>query len=226
MSVLAPACKAKPNGPHAEPSASASAVLSASAAPSSVDHGELDTQAPSDAPKLAATTIATTVYKLADTGSRRLGYIRLGGIVDREPEPTRGKGCKGQWYRVFPMGYVCTDDATIDLETPLVRAARRRPEIDKPMPYRYGFVRATAPQYLRVPTRQEQLKSEFKLDEHLSWFEQNRKEVQQVVFGANDVPLDSRGIAVAGLKPKAGFRASTELSENELFGGKSADEPI
>ena len=192
--------------------ASASAAPAASArrpraALGSVDHGELDTQAPSDAPKLAATTIATTVYKLADTGSRRLGYIRLGGVVEREPEPTRGKGCKGQWFRVFPMGYVCTDDATTDLETPLVRAASRRPELDKPMPYRYGFVRATAPQYLRVPTRQEQLKSEFKLDEHLSWFEQNRKEVQQVVLGANDVPLDARGVALPGLAAQARLQA-------------------
>ncbi len=204
---------------------SASAALVGSAAPPSVDHGELDTQAPSDAPKLAATTIATTVYKLADTASRRLGYIRLGGVVDREPEPTRGKGCKGQWFRVFPMGYVCTDDATTDLETPLVRAASRRPELDKPMPYRYGFVRATSPQYLRVPMRQEQLKSEFKLDEHLSWFEQNRKQVQQVVLGANDVPLDARGVAVPGLAPKPGFKPSTELGEIELFGGRTGSDP-
>jgi len=228
LGLLAPACKPKTSGalPAASASASASAPLAVTAAPSSVDHGELDTQASGDAPKLAATAIATTVYKLADTGSRRLGYIRLGGVVDREPEPTRGKGCKAQWFRIFPMGYVCTDEATTDLETPLVRAASRRPELDKPMPYRYGFVRATAPQYLRVPTRQEQLKSEFKLDEHLSWFEQNRKEVQQVVFGANDVPLDARGVALPGLSPKPGFKPSTELSENELFGGRSGNEPI
>jgi hypothetical protein len=223
--LASPSCKPKTSGalPAASASATPSAALSATAA---VDHGELDTQAPTDAPRLAATTIATTVYKLADTASRRLGYIRLGGVVQREPEPTRGKGCKGQWYRVFPMGYVCTDDATTDLETPLVRAASRRPELDKPMPYRYGFVRATAPQYLRVPTRQEQLKSEFKLDEHLSWFEQNRKEVQQVALGANDVPLDARGVALPSLKPKAGFKPSTELSEIELFGGQSASGPI
>ncbi len=228
MGLLAPGCKPKTNGALAAGSsaASASAALATSSAPSSVDHGELDTQAPSDAPKLAATTIATTVYKLADTASRRLGYIRLGGVVEREPEPTRGKGCKGQWFRVFPMGYVCTDDATTDLEAPLVRAASRRPELDKPMPYRYGFVRATAPQYLRVPTRQEQLKSEFKLDEHLSWFEQNRKQVQEVAFGANDVPLDARGVAVPGLAPKPGFRPSTALSENELFGARTANDPI
>ena len=40
------------------------------------------------------------------------------------PSRRRGKGCKGQWYRVFPMGYVCTDEATIDLDTP-ARARRQ-----------------------------------------------------------------------------------------------------
>jgi hypothetical protein len=225
--ALSPGCKAKAGvGTAGAPSASSSAGPAASAAPSNVDHGELDTQAPSDAPKIAATNIASTVYKLPDVGSRRLGYIRLGGTVDRDAEPTRGKGCKGQWYHVFPMGYVCTDEATIDLEAPLVRAASRRPDSDKPMPYRYGFVRATAPQYLRIPSHQEQLKSEFKLDEQLAWFEQNRKEVQQVVTGANDVPLDGRGIAVPGLTAKPGFRPSPTLSEIELFGGKSAAGPI
>jgi hypothetical protein len=225
--ALALACKSKVgSGTAGAPSASSSAALAASAAPSNVDHGELDTQAPTDSPKIAATNIASTVYKLPDVGSRRLGYIRLGGTVDRDSEPTRGKGCKGQWYHVFPMGYVCTDEATIDLETPLVRAASRRPDTDKPMPYRYGFVRATAPQYLRIPTHQEQLKSEFKLDEQLAWFEQNRAQVQQVVTGANDVPLDGRGVAVPGLAPKPGFRPSPTLSEIELFGGKTAAGPI
>src|SRR6187402_2378794 len=118
MALCAVSAGCKPKATTGTTAPSASAV--ASAAPTStVDHGELDQQAPSDAPKLAATTIATTVYMLADTGSRKLGYIRLGGIVDREPEPTRGKGCKGQWFRVFPMGYVCSDEATTDLESPL-----------------------------------------------------------------------------------------------------------
>jgi hypothetical protein len=191
-----------------------------------VDHGELDTQAPKDASKIAATAVATTVYKLADIGSRRLGYIRLGGVVDRDAEPTRGKGCKGQWYHVFPMGYVCTDEATIDLDTPIVRAASRRPDLDKPLPYRYGFVRATSPQYLRIPNHQEQEKSEFKLDEHLTWFEQNRSDVQKVDLGSNDIPLDARGVALPGLAAKPGFKTSPELSENELFGGQTANDPI
>jgi lipoprotein-anchoring transpeptidase ErfK/SrfK len=191
-----------------------------------VDHGELDTKAPDNSPKLAATIIAATVYKLPDTGSRRLGYVRLGGVVTRDADPVRGKGCKKDWYRVYPMGYVCGDEATTNLEDPLVRAAARRPALDRPLPYSYGFVRATAPQYLRVPSRAEQTKSEFQLEEHLTWYAEHKSEVQQVVLGANDVPLDGRGIATPGAKLPSGVRVSTSLSENELFGGAGADDPI
>ena len=140
-----------------------------------VDHGELDTRPPKDSPQIGSLVIAATVYKLPDLGSRKLGYIRLGGSVARDAEPVgSGKGCKGKWYRVYPMGHVCTDEASIDMSAPLLRAANRRPDLSKPMPYKYGFVRATAPQYLRAPTRSEQEKSEFKLGEHLEWFQQNR----------------------------------------------------
>lgn len=191
-----------------------------------VDHGELDTKAPTSSPKLAATTIAATVYKLPNRDARRLGYIRLGGIVPRDPSPASGKGCKGEWYRIYPMGFVCTEDATTDVNDPLVRASSKRPELDRPLPYRYGFVRATAPQYLKIPTKKQQSESEFKLDEHLQWFEEHRDEVQSVIKGANDVPLDARGIAVPGLKQPPSFKASTEVSTNELFGGAPGEGEI
>lgn len=222
---LLPSCKHAGGGSAPGPSATASAEQ-APAAPA-VDHGELDTQAPKDSPRIGSLVIAATVYKLPDTGSRKLGYIRLGGTVARDPEPAgSGKGCKGKWYRVYPMGHVCTDEASIDMNDAMVRAASRRPDLTKPLPYKYGFVRATAPQYLRVPSKSEQQKSEFKLDEHLEWFQQNHAEVQKVILGANDVPLDARGAALPSAKPPAGFRPSTELSENELFGGQSANDPV
>jgi len=206
--------------------ASASAQRAATTIAAAVDHGELDTKAPDDAPKLASTVIAATVYKLPDIGSRRLGYIRLGGVVKRDKDPVPGRGCKGDFFHVYPTGYVCTDEATTNLELPLVRAANRRADLSKPLPYKYAFVRATAPQYLRVPTKAEQEKSEFKLEEHLSWFAEHKAEVQTVILGANDLPLDARGIAVPGMKPPPGFRVSTQLSENELLGGSGADDPI
>lgn len=219
--ALAAGCRKKATA-EASPRASASAAV---ARPELVvDHGELDTKAPDDAAKLSATVIAATVYKLPDTASRRLGYIRLGGLVKRDKEPVPGKGCKGDFYHVYPMGYVCTDEATTDLESKLVRAASRRPDLSKPLPYKYGFVRATAPQYLRIPTRAEQQKAEFKLDEHIAWFREHRAEVQTVIPGANDQLLDERGYALPGRRPPPGFRVSTELSENELLGGSGADD--
>ena len=222
-------------GSRQAPSASASAVGSArpdgsafSAPVSSivVDHGELDTEAPSASPTLASTVIATSVYKLPNTDSRKLGYIRLGGQVRRDPEAVSGKGCKKPWYRIYPMGYVCGEEATVDLQDLLVRAAARRADLTKPLPYSYGFVRATAPQYLRVPTKREQFAREFKLQDHLDWFKANAAEVQRVVRGANDVPLDARGMPLRGLNNPAGQARSTALSVNELFGGQGPDDPV
>jgi lipoprotein-anchoring transpeptidase ErfK/SrfK len=223
--LAAAACKREaPHGAAAAESASAAAAPAKDAPV--VDHGELDTKAPDDAQKLAATVIAATVYKLPDTGARRLGYLRLGGVVKRDPAPVPGKGCKGEFYHVYPLGYVCTDDATTKLELPLVRAASKRPDLDKPLPYKYGFVRATSPQYIKVPTRAEQEKSEFKLGEHLAWFAEHKAEVQTVIRGANDVLLDARGMPAPGLKPPPGFRESTALSDNELVGGDGPNDPV
>lgn len=176
-----------------------------------------------EGPLLAATTVATTVYSEPTTTARRLGYLRLGATVKRAPDPVRGHGCKGGFYRIEPVGYVCLEEATTDTTAPLVRAAHRRPDLSAPLPYHYGFVRATAPQYLRVPTYAEQSKSEFGLDDHLAWYEQNRLEVQRVILGANDVPLDQRGWPRLGLPLAAGTRLSTSLSTTELLGGKAGD---
>ena len=222
--LSAPACKREAAAEAAHSAAPAAGPAPSSASP--IDHGELDTKAPDDAPKLAATVIAATVYKLPDTGSRRLGYVRLGGIVKRDRDPVPGKGCKGDFYHVYPMGYVCTDDATVKLDDPLVRAASRRPDLTKPLPYKYGFVRATAPQYLRIPSRAEQEKSEFKLGEHMQWFAEHKAEVQTVIPGANDQALDARGIASAGLKLTADYRVSTVQNENERLGASKPDEAI
>lgn len=174
-------------------------------------------------PTIFATLIASTVYRLPDVGSRRLGYIRLGGGVPRDPQPVSGVGCKGQWYRVKPFGFVCTDEATIDPMTPLVRATQRRADLSSALPYRYGFVRATAPQYLRVPTKKEQLDSEFKLEEHLQWYSDNFLEVQRPALGAVDVPVDAHGMPTPGLPLPPGRKLSTQLSLNELFGGAPGD---
>ena len=192
----------------------------------STGHGELDTQAPRGAPRLAATVLAATIYKLPNVQARKLGYVRLGGQVQRDEGPTSGNGCQGTWYRVYPVGYACTDEFTTDLDLPLVRATAKGPDLSKPMPYQYGFIRATAPQYLRIPSHAEQEKSELQLAEHLTWYREHEQEVQKAILGANDIPLDAHGFPTTGASHEPGYRPSTDLSLGELLGGNSSDDPV
>lgn len=225
VALHAQACRRRAAAPSSVASAGSPLPATGDVA-QSVPSNSGDTPAvPADGPRLAATVIAATIYKLPDTAARKLGYVRLGSSVRRDAEPVEGNGCKHDFYRVHPVGYVCTDEATTDMASPIVRAASSGPERSKAMPYRYGFVRATAPLYLRVPTREEQEKSEFQLADHLSWFEEHKLEVQRVELGANDVPLDPQGFPKIGLSLPAGQRLSSSLDQNELFGGKT-DEPV
>ena len=72
---------------------------------------------------------------------------------------------------VRPAGFVCSGaDVTLKLEHPLVKAVEVEPNRSRPMPYEYAFVRAIAPNYLRVPTKAEQFQYEMRLERHLrSW---------------------------------------------------------
>lgn len=170
-----------------------------------------------DAPKLAAIALMVNIYSRPDGTSKKLGYLRLGALVARDAQPAGNAGCSGGWYRIFPRGYVCTgEDATTDLNHPLARAAAVRPDTTKPMPYRYAFVRAVAPLYLRIPTAKEQSSAEFKLAEHLDWFKKDGIEANKVILGANDVKLGSSAAA----------RPSTELSMGELLGGQTENDPV
>jgi lipoprotein-anchoring transpeptidase ErfK/SrfK len=211
--------------PKAEATAVAEPVTTKAATPSEAPAPSASNAPPANEPRLAATVIAATIYKLPEVGSRKIGYLRLGRSVRRDAAPVDGKGCKRDFYRVYPTGYVCGDEATTDLADPLVRAAGPGPDLTRALPYHYGFVRATAPLYLRVPSRNEQLKSEFGLEEHLGWYDQNKLEVQRVELGANDVPVDGHGFPRVGSALPEGQRLSSQLSMNELFGG-ARDEAV
>ncbi|MEM9696947.1 MAG: L,D-transpeptidase, partial [Myxococcota bacterium] len=179
-------------------------------------------------PQLGALAYATTIYEKPKSTSRKLGYLRVGARVGRSEEPVGKRGCKGGWYRIEPEGYVCVGtDATLDMRHPLLRAASVRPAKDRPMPYRYGFVRSVLPLYLRVPSSQQQFKSEFKLKEHLEWFQEHRDEVQRAEVGASDLPVDKWGRVLRG--KRAGElgrrRNSSELGVGQLFGGLSSEDP-
>ncbi len=145
----------------------------------------------------------------------------------RQGIPCRGAVARASSFTSYPLGYMCTDEASTNLDLPLVRAASRRADLSKPMPYKYAFVRANAPQYLRVPSRAEQEKSEFKLDEHLAWFSEHRAEVPNgAARRQRSAARRTAASAVPGLKPPAVSASRPRLSENELLGGAAADDPI
>jgi hypothetical protein len=92
-----------------------------------------------------------------------LGYIRAGGLVEREEEPVppgpNVDGCGGgKWYAVKPAGFVCEghDGVTLDLDDPVVKVMQKYPPRgNDPLPYGYGMSMST-PMYSRVPTPAEQ----------------------------------------------------------------------
>ncbi len=178
------------------PDAAGSAAPSGSAAGSIEPSTAFTGTAPSLAsavptgPVLASIQLSTIIYAEARWGSTKLGYLRSGAILARGESAASKAGCPGGWYSVKPAGYVCIGEgATLDLQHPIVRVtSHRRPDVTKPMPYRYGFIRAVAPQYLKVPTKAEQLQYEFKLLPHLAYYEKHEAEINAVWPGANDVP--------------------------------------
>ncbi|WP_437614997.1 L,D-transpeptidase [Sorangium sp. So ce834] len=184
---------------------------------------------PSDKPLLGITAFVATVYKEPRDTSKKLGYLRVGSRVPRAAEPAGTAGCPGGWYAIEPRGFLCVgEDATLDLDDPILKAAGPGPNLRSALPYRYAFVRAVLPLYLRVPTAEEQRKSEFKLDEHLAWFEENKATVQRVALGANDVPIDARGVPLPGKRiGELGLgKNSLELGEGALLGGEGENDPI
>jgi lipoprotein-anchoring transpeptidase ErfK/SrfK len=182
----------------------------------------------SDKPMLGITAFVATVYKEPRDTAKKLGYLRVGTRVPRSAEPAGKAGCAGGWYQIEPRGYVCAgDEATTDLDTPILKATRP-PNLKTALPYRYAFVRAVLPMYLRVPTADEQYKSEFKLKEHLDWYKENEGDVTKVTLGANDVAIDERGVPVPDKKlGELGLaKNSQELSFGQLLGGESNADPV
>lgn len=183
----------------------------------------------SDKPLLGVTAFVATVYKEPRDTAKKLGYLRVGTRVARSAEPVGKSGCAGGWYAIQPHGFVCAgEDATTDMDHPVLKAAARGPNLKTALPFHYAFVRAVLPLYIRIPTDKEQFKSEMDLQKHLDWFKDNRDEVSRVTLGANDVPIDDRGVPLADKKlGEMGLaKNSQEVGIGVLLGGESEADPI
>ncbi len=170
-------------------------------------------------PRLGAVQMNAIIYQKPDRRSPKIGYLRAGGTVVRGEKPVALDDCAGGYYRVLPAGYVCaSEEATTDLKHPILRALTRRPDLSKPMPYPYAFVRAIAPNYYRAPTMKEQLQYEMSLKPHLKSYKKLKKKWDAITVGSNDVPLDEKGNAIGEAPADA-----PERTDNEIYGGNGDD---
>lgn len=183
----------RPSSPRLVVALSAIAVLGctkdapapAAATISSAQVGE--SAAISPTAKLGVVAMSAVVYALPDAAAKKLGYLRLGAVVPRSERAQGTAGCPGGWYAVAPRGFVCVGKtATLDLDNPLLKAASLRPDTSKPLPYSYGFVFAVAPLYVRTPTREQQIKTEWHLARHLRWWDEKGHLANKGEIGAND----------------------------------------
>jgi lipoprotein-anchoring transpeptidase ErfK/SrfK len=169
--------------------------------------------------KLAALGMTTTIYEKPQTSAKKLGYLRVGATVARSDKSYGSDSCPGGWYAIAPRGFVCSGKyATLDLETPLVRAASVRPDTGRPLPYAYGFVRSVSPLYTRMPSREEQIKNEYKLRNHFRWFDNHRDVEQRIERGANDFAREL-------IPDAAEVPAQEGLADVKFFGGKTDEDP-
>ncbi|MBX3127148.1 MAG: L,D-transpeptidase [Polyangiaceae bacterium] len=174
---------------------------------------------PEDNPKLAPIAMVTPVYGKPDKLTPAVGYLRVGSTIARSKEPVSHRDCAGGWYAIRPVGFVCAgNDATLKLDHPIARAIRAEPNQAWPMPYRYAFVRAIAPNYLRVPTKAEQFQYEMRLERHLRNWTKLRDQWDALDVGANDVPLDEHGYAIGAIPEHA-----KPMDQSVRFGGDGND---
>lgn len=174
---------------------------------------------PEDGPVLAPLALITPIVERPESGSSPIGYLRVGEKVPRSEEPVSFESCEGGWYAVRPVGFVChNDNVTLKLDHPLVRAFPHGPERDKPLPYRYGFIRSVVPNYLKIPSRADQERYEMFLDRHLQSYAKHRSSWDELVPGANQVPLSPSGAGLGELPEDA-----QPLDMNRRYGGDGDD---
>jgi hypothetical protein len=174
---------------------------------------------PADGPKLAPVAMTVSLYPKPDKRAEPIGYLRAGARVARSLEPVSRRDCPDGWYAVRPVGFLCAGpDATIKLDHPVARAIQVEPDRNQAMPYKYGFLRAIAPNYLRIPSTEEQFQYEMRLERHLRNWKKLHEEWDQLTVGANDVPLDKSGYAQGKIPDHA-----IPMDHSQRWGGKGDD---
>ncbi len=100
---------------------------------------------------------AVWVYAAASAKARKLGYLRAGATVTREPKPAGYSGCPKGFYRIAPRGYVCASHgAALEPDERLAKVLKE-PDRTEGLPYAYAMSRfPTPPLYVKLPSKREQ----------------------------------------------------------------------
>jgi len=174
---------------------------------------------PADGPKLAPIALTVPIKAKPDKAADTIGYLRVGARVARSKDPVSKRDCPKGWYAVRPVGFVCVGElATLKLDHPIARAIQVEPDRSQPMPYKYAFARSIAPNYLRIPSKQQQFEYEMRLERHLRSYGKLHEKWDKLDVGANDVPLDERGYAQGAIPDHA-----KPMDMSERFGGSGDD---
>ncbi|MEM9691141.1 MAG: L,D-transpeptidase [Myxococcota bacterium] len=174
-----------------------------------------EVRAQPDGPLLGAVHFMVSVYERPDHRATKIGYLRVGMKVPRGQKPAAFDSCAKGFYNIQPHGFVCLDDgATVDMEHPILKAEIHQADRSKPLPYHYGFIRAIAPRYYRLPSVDEQIKYEMSLKRHLRSFRRLKDKWNAIAVGSNDVRILPDGV-VLGPPPAD----PPELNSFEKFGG-------
>ena len=169
-------------------------------------------------PRIAAIAREAGVFEAPDHNARRIGYLRLGESLPRSEQPVPGDKCEGGWYAIGTVGYVCAgEDTSLDLGHKIIRALGVKPDLSKPMPYRYGFVRAKSALYHQIPVAKDQDRWEFGLRQFRRAYAKGNEKWNKVErAGANHVPLDRNGNAKTW--PKEDPPVPPQPEAENLFG--------
>jgi hypothetical protein len=174
---------------------------------------------PEAGPKLAPIAMVVPIRKEPSPGAETIGYLRVGAKVARSERSVSEKDCENGWYAIRPAGFVCTGrDATVKLDHPVARAIAVEPDRAQPMPYKYAFLRAIAPNYLKIPSKEEQVRYEMRLERHLRNWRKLEEKWDALDVGANDVPLDSEGLAKGKIPDHA-----VPMDQSVRYGGSGDD---
>ncbi|HVK69919.1 MAG TPA: L,D-transpeptidase family protein, partial [Polyangium sp.] len=186
-----------------------------------------EAEKPYTGPLLGALAVQTPVYPTMESSKKRLGYIRLGGKVPVDPNPTKNASCQQGWYRLLDGGYVCGKYSTTDLSNPQVRMGITAPNLEEVLPYRYAYNTAHGtPLYRSVPSKEDMIKYEPYLEMAKKARRKKKAEEEAESAAKDEAAKDQTASAAATPSASTSAASDTTAAPAGQEGAPSAPAPM